>query len=308
MGRNSHIPCRIRRSPQSMRRRDRPPAARRVRVRCVCSRLPAHLVWPRLDNDDEHYVGRPLCGKTCGDHGGDKRLHRLRQAAVASRPAGLKGACRHARRDRHRETRRGRRNRTRPRQDSRRDRGRQIRVLACARGHSSQCREPAARADRAGGRQTTYRALAQRSGGDRFQALCARRDRGHRRWLAGASAGSCQTSAPICRRGDAGLHPSPDRPADHLRPPSARLCRDARARPGPLRRRRQAAGRVSVGRGGTGRHVVPDRPGRQPRGISASPGPRRIRSMRCRIATSRSRRLRRRRSPPCICRGSPRRS
>ena len=43
-----------------------------------------------------------------------------------------------------------------------------------------------------------------------------------------------------CRDGDARLHPSADRAADHLRPSSSRLCRDVRSRSGTLRRRAEA--------------------------------------------------------------------
>ena len=58
---------------------------------------------------------------------------------------------------------------------------------------------------------------------------------------------------------DAGLHPSPDRAADHLRPPLPCLCGDARARSRPLRRCRQAALRVPAWSSGTCRHELPHR-------------------------------------------------
>ncbi len=48
-------------------------------------------------------------------------------------------------------------------------------LQARARGHPHERREPARRADRAGGRAAAHRALAQRPGGDRFPALGARR-------------------------------------------------------------------------------------------------------------------------------------
>ena len=59
---------------------------------------------------------------------------------------------------------------------------------------------------------------------------------------------------------DARLHPSAIGAAGHLRPPSARLRRDAGARPRPLRRRAREAQRMPARRGGARRHVVPDRP------------------------------------------------
>ena len=60
--------------------------------------------------------------------------------------------------------------------------------------------------------------------------------------------------------GDAGLHPSADRAAGDLGPSHAGLCRDAGARPGPVRRCARADERMPAGRGGAGRHVVSDRP------------------------------------------------
>ena len=47
--------------------------------------------------------------------------------------------------------------------------------------------------------------------------------------------------AGTCRHGDARLHPSADRAARHVRPPSSGLCRDGGARPRPLCRCTQAA-------------------------------------------------------------------
>ena len=65
-----------------------------------------------------------------------------------------------------------------------------------------------------------------------------------------------------CRHRDAGLHPSADRPAGHLRPSSAGLCRDGRARPRPVRRCAQAAERIPARRRRARRHRLPDRPRR----------------------------------------------
>ena len=123
-----------------------------------------------------------------------------------------------------------------------------------------------------------------------------------------ASARARQEGASICRRGDAGLYPSPDRPAHHFRPSPPRLCRDAGAGPGPLRRRRQAARGVPFGRGRPRRHLLPHRPGGDGAGAWLRAGRRPTRSMRFRTATSRSRPWPRPRSPQCICRGWPRRS
>ena len=58
----------------------------------------------------------------------------------------------------------------------------------------------------------------------------------------------------------AGLHASAAGAAGDVRPSSAGLRGDAGARPRALCRRTRAAQRVSAGRGGAGRDVVPDRP------------------------------------------------
>ena len=111
-------------------------------------------------------------------------------------------------------------------------------VLARARRHPHERREPAERADRHGGRAAAHGALAQRPGGDRFPALGAR---GARRAATQALARLqralvAKAEAHAATR-DAGLHPPAAGPAGDLRPPSAGLCRDVRPRRGPLRRR-----------------------------------------------------------------------
>ena len=78
--------------------------------------------------------------------------------------------------------------------------------------------------------------------------------------IAGASAGAGQARARLRRHGHAGLHPSAVGAARHLRPSSARLCRDAGARRGALRGRAQAPQRMPARRGGAGRHLLSDRP------------------------------------------------
>ena len=88
------------------------------------------------------------------------------------------------------------------------------------------------------GRAAAYGALAQRPGGDRFPALRARLDR---RRSTPALRARCSSRSPRKARGPrrdrhAGLHPSADGAAGHLRPSSAGLCRDVRARPRPVRR------------------------------------------------------------------------
>ena len=126
--------------------------------------------------------------------------------------------------------------------------------------------------------------------------------------LARVPARAGRPGAGTCRHRDAGLHPSADRAAGDVRPSSAGLCRDGRARPRPLCRCAQAAERIAARRRGAGRHLVPDRPRRRPPRRSASTGRWPIRSTRSRTATSCWRPCRRRRSRRCTCRASPRKS
>ncbi len=158
------------------------------------------------------------------------------------------------------------------------------------------------------GRRLHTGAQPQRPGGDRFPPVGARRDRrpdraAHRR---DARAGRPRRGA--CRRSDAGLHPSADRAAGDVRPPSAGLCRDAGPRPRPARRLPPAAERVPAGQRGAGRHLVPDRPRDDRAGAGLRPARPPTRSTRCRTATSRWSSWARRRSRRCTCRASPRRS
>ncbi len=113
--------------------------------------------------------------------------------------------------------------------------------------------------DRAGGRAAPYRALAQRSGRDRFPALGARRDRRDRFGARRLSAGACRKGAQARRYGDAGLHPFAAGAAGDFWAPSPRLCRDGGPRPRPLRRCAGAAQRKPARRGRACRHLVSDR-------------------------------------------------
>ena len=80
--------------------------------------------------------------------------------------------------------------------------------------------------------------------------------RGARRPAAGAR----REGARPRRHGHAGLHPSADGAAGDLRPSPARLCRDDRPRPRPLRRCADAPERIAARRRGARRHLFPDRP------------------------------------------------
>ena len=114
-----------------------------------------------------------------------------------------------------------------------------------ARRHSYERRGAARRADRPGRRAAAHRALAQRSGRDRFPAVGADADRRHRRAARRLPAGAGREGAGACGHGDARLHASADRAAGDVRASSSRLRRDGAARPRPVRRRARAAERIA---------------------------------------------------------------
>ena len=116
-----------------------------------------------------------------------------------------------------------------------------------------------------------YRALAQRPGGDRLQALRARLDRRRGcRARRTATRARAQGRGPL-RHDHAGLHASAAGPARDLRPPSAGLRRDAGARSRPARRCTGAAQRVPARRRRAGRHVLSHRPAHDGRGAGLRP-------------------------------------
>ena len=123
-------------------------------------------------------------------------------------------------------------------------------------GRAHERREPPRGADRRAGRAAAYGALAQRPGGDRLQALCARLARRRRPRPCRPAARPGAQGGGAFRPGDAGLHASAAGAARHLRPPSPGLRRDARPRPRPSRRREQAAQRMPAGLGRARRHLV----------------------------------------------------
>ena len=90
----------------------------------------------------------------------------------------------------------------------------------------------------AAGRTAAYRALAQRSGRDRFPALGARRDRRPRCGARRLSARARREGAQARRDRDAGLHPSAAGAAGDVRPSSVSLTskwRGATAAASPMR-------------------------------------------------------------------------
>ena len=196
----------------------------------------------RCGDDGEQNVGRTVRSRSRRDHEGDYPLHRFRQAAGGRRPGRLAG-----------------------------------RMCACWRSEGIISKDDAsailkgleqieqeiaegkfvfkreledihlniearlAETDRPGGGTAAHRALAQRSGGDRFPALGARGLRARRPGPAGAAARAGRAGREACRHHHAGLHPYAAGAAGDLRPSSAGLCRNVRARPRPLRGCQEAA-------------------------------------------------------------------
>ncbi len=205
-------------------------------------------------------MGRQVRGGSRRDPRRDQCLDRLRPALVRTGHRRLQGACFDARGPRHHYGSRRGQNRAGPGHHSRRDRKRQVQILASARRHSHERREQACRTDRPSRGPPAYRALAERSGRHRFQALHPRHRRRSRQ-VARRSATRAQRKGPAIRgQRYAGLHAFADRAARHLRPSSHGLCRDAFARPRQTCRCKKAHERKSAGLGGTRRNVVPDRP------------------------------------------------
>ena len=103
-------------------------------------------------------------------------------------------------------------------------------------------------------------ALAQRSGRDRLPALAARRDRRDRYRACRLPTRARREGARPCRHRHAGFHSSPAGATGDVRSSLARLCRDGRARPRPLRRCARAIKRKPARRRRARRHVVSHRP------------------------------------------------
>ena len=129
-----------------------------------------------------------------------------------------------------------------------------------------------------------------------------------RRGACAVSAVTGGEGAGACGHGHAGPHASADGAAGHLRPSSARLCRDDRARPRPLCRCAQTAERIAARRRRAGRHLVRPRPGHDGEGAWLRPAVGEFArcGLRPRLCDGDARR--RRRSRRCICRGWPKRS
>jgi len=186
-------------------------------------------------------VGRPFCDRTRRHHGRDQRLHRLRSAALQAGHRRLYRTRHHAGGSGHPDPGGSRRDHHRPKDRARRDRDKQVHVLAFARGHPHECREPAEGSDRRRCRAPPHRPLAQRPGGDRFPPLCPRRHR----YAAGAgedpAAGIGQAGRRRSRDHHARLHPPAERPAGDLRPPPASRMRASASTKARSARRRSPA-------------------------------------------------------------------
>ncbi len=89
--------------------------------------------------------------------------------------------------------------------------------------------------DRAGRRAPAHGALAQRPDRARRAAVGARHDRSPGADARRPAGRADRSRRRICRDHHAGLHPSADGAAHHLRPSPDGLCRDVRPRPQPPR-------------------------------------------------------------------------
>ena len=186
---------------------------------------------------------------------------------------------------------------------------RRVRLLARARRRAHERREPAQGADRRARRRGCTRpARATTRWRPTSGSTCATWIDGADAALAAPAAGARAQGGGAQRPRHAGLHAPAAGAARHLRPSSARLRRDAGARPRPARRCARAAQRVPAGRRRARRHVLPDRPARDGRGAGLRPADAPTRSTPSPTATSRWRRSPPPPSPPCTCRASPRRS
>ena len=206
-------------------------------------------------------MGRAFRHRPGRDHGGDQRLHRLRPQARRPGHRRLARPCRDARRPGRRRAGRRRRHRRRLEASQGRNRGGDLRLLARARGHSHECREPPRRHRRPGRGPAAHRALAQRPDRRRLQAVGARHDRRARRPDRRSATGArrrARSNAPTWSM-PGFTHLQSAQPVTfghHLLAYVEMLARDR----GRFADARRAAQRMPARRGGARRHVVPDRP------------------------------------------------
>ena len=137
---------------------------------------------------------------------------------------------------------------------------RPLRVEARARGRAPEHRGAADAAGRRRRQAAAHRPQPQRPGGHRRAAVAARRDRRPGR-AAGRHAARAGRAGRAARRdGDARLHAPAGGAAGELRAPPAGLRGDVRARCRAAGRPAPAHQPAAAGRGGAGRHQLPDGP------------------------------------------------
>ena len=144
--------------------------------------------------------------------------------------------------------------------DKGRSRARGIRLVERPRGRPLQHRKTVDGAHRRRRQEAAHRALAQRPGRHGLEAVAARGNRcAHRR--ARGVAPRLHRSRRSTRRDDhARLHASAGRAARHVRPPSAGVRSDVRARRRAVCRRPPAGEPAAVGERRARRHELPHRP------------------------------------------------
>ena len=197
---------------------------------------PTQAVRRRAQCRGQRPVGRPVRTRPLRHHAGHQRLDRVRPQDVAPGHPRQPGPCRHA------GPRRGhRRAETRPPSapawtDRRRDRRRPLPLRRSARRHPHEHRGAAGRAHRRGRQAPAHRRAAATTRSRPISASgCATRSTGWTR-RSPTDAGAGRPRGRARGRSDAGLHPSADGPAGHVRASPAGLCRDAGAGPRPPRR------------------------------------------------------------------------
>jgi len=132
-------------------------------------------------------------------------------------------------------------------------------------------RGPADGKNRRRGKAAAYRAQPQRPGGDGFQTLGPRR---HRQPCGAGERPHAGLGEPAVEHSHSampGFTHLQNRATGHLRPPSAGLCGNARARSRQAARCPNPAERMPAGRRRPGRNLVSDRPAHDGRGIGFRP-------------------------------------
>ena len=205
-------------------------------------------------------VGRPVRRRAGRADGGLHAIDRDRRRAGARRHRGVDRPRARPRPGGPPVRRRGRRPRGRARGAAAGRRGGRGRLGPDARGRAPQPRDAAHRESGTGRRQAPHRPVAQRPGRHGPAAVVPPRGGPPRRRDRRPRARAGRAGGARRRRGAARLHAHPAGPARAVRPPPARLRRDARARPRAARGRARPPERLAAGRGGPRRRRLPARP------------------------------------------------